>query len=100
MDNTNTVALPAFEKKHLCHHVQMLAKDLDPLGKTYLREHKLTSNAPVVQFLELAHVINDHFSILLLAGQVETIHAIFDKEETRLYTLIKSSYDRIDTVSQ
>ncbi len=54
-NNTIAAALPAFERKaseveneHLRHHAQMLAEDLDPLGKMYLREHELTSNAPVV----------------------------------------------------
>lgn len=106
-NNTIAAALPAFERKaseveneHLRHHAQMLAEDLDPLGETYLREHKLTSNAPVVRSREQARVISDHFSNLPPAGQVEMMHAILDEEETRLHTLIKSSYERIDTVSQ
>ncbi len=106
-NNTIAAALPAFERKaskveneHLRNHAQMLAKDLDPLGETYLREHELTSNTPVVRSRELACVISNHFSNLPPAGQVEMMHAILDEEETCLHTLIKSSYERIDTVSQ
>ena len=55
MDNTIAAPLLTFKKKasevenkHLRHHAQMLAEDLDSFGKTYLKEHKLTSNAPVI----------------------------------------------------
>ena len=54
-DNTVMAALLVFEKKasevenkHLRHYAQMLAKDLDLLGKTYLREYKLTSNTSAI----------------------------------------------------
>ncbi len=107
MNNTIAAALPAFEKKasevenqHLRHHAQMLAKDLDPLGKTYLRKHELISNAPVVRSRKRACIISDHFSNLPPAGQVEMMYAILDEEETHLHTLIKSSYKRIDIISQ
>lgn len=106
-DNTIAAALPVFgrkasevENEHLPHHAQMLVKDLDLLGKTYLRKYKLTSNAPAVQSRKLAHVINDHFSNLPPAIQVLMMHAILNEEETPLHTLIKSTYKRIDTISQ
>ena len=78
----------------------MLAKDLDLLGKTYLREYKLISNAPAIQSCELARIISNHFSNLPLAGQVKMMYAILNKKETHLYTLIKSTYERINIVFQ
>ncbi len=106
-NNTIAAALPAFEKKasefeneYLRHHVQMLAEDLDLLSETYLREQELISNTPIVQSRELACIISDHFNNLLPTSQFEIIHTILDEEGTRLHILIKSSYERIDTVSQ
>lgn len=105
--NTITAALPMFrekaseiENKHLWHYVQMLAKDLDLLGETYLRKQKLTSNTPVIQSYELICIINNHFDNLPPAGQVKIMHAILNKEETCLHTLIKSTYECINTISQ
>lgn len=106
-NNTIAAALLAFEKKaseigtkYLYHHAQIFAKDLDLLGETYLREHELTSNAPVVWSRKLARVISNYFSNLPPAGQVEIMHVILDEEKIRLHTLIKSNYKRINTVSQ
>lgn len=107
IDNTIVTALPIFgkkaskiENKYLCHHVQMLAKDLNLLSKTYLKKHELIFNAPVVQCSKLVCIINNHFSNFLPAGQVKIIYIILNEKETRLDTLIKSIYKRINTVSQ
>ena len=88
INNIIAAGLPMFEKKasevenkHLCHHVQMLAEDLDSLGETYFRKHELTLNAPVVQSAKLACVISYYFSIFPFFGQVEIMHAILNKKK-------------------
>lgn len=78
----------------------MLAKDLDPLGKTYLKEHKLTSNVSVVQSCKFAYCISNHYGNLLSIDQFEMMNTILNEEETHLHILIKSRYKHIDTVSQ
>lgn len=107
MNNIIAVAFPMFEKKiseiknkYLCYHMQMFAKDLVPFGKTYLKKHKLTLNAPIIQFCKLGCIISNHFNNFPPARQVKIIYVILNLEETRLHTLIKSSYKCINTVSQ
>lgn len=87
-------------KKYLRYHMQIFIKDLDPHSIMYLKKYELTSNAPVIQSRKLVCIISNYFSNLLPTGQVKIIHRILNKEETRLYTLIKSNYKGIDTVSQ
>ncbi len=105
-NNTIAATLPAFkrkiskiENKYLRHYVQMLAKYLNLFGESYLREHELILNTPIVRLCKVACVISNHFSNLSPSGKVEMMYAILDEEEICLHILINSSYERIDTIS-
>lgn len=72
---TIAAILSAFEKKifeiknkYLRHYTQILTKNLDPLGETYLRKYKLTSNALIIQSCELVCIIRNLFSNFLFTN--------------------------------
>lgn len=88
------------ENEHLRRHAVNLMDDLEPLQSSYLREHNLTSIAPVVRSPEEARAMGEQFINLPLAGQVQMMHAILDEEETRLHATIRATLERIETISQ
>lgn len=106
-DETIAAAMPAFvakatdtENEHLRRHAVNLMDDLEPLQSTYLREHNLTSIAPVVRSPEQARAMGEQFNNLPPAGQVQMMHAILDEEETCLHAMIRATLERIDSISQ
>lgn len=88
------------ENKHLRRHVVNLMDDLEPLKSTYLKEHNLISIALIMRFSEQVCAIGEQFNNLLLAGQVQMMHAILDKKETHLYTMIRATLEQIDSILQ
>ena len=106
-DEAIAAAMPEFmtkatdnEKELLRRHAVNLMDDLEPLQSSYLREHNLTSIAPVVRSPEQARAMGEQFNNLPPAGQVQMMHAILDEEETRLHAMIRATLERIDTISQ
>ena len=55
--------------------------DLELLQSTYVREHNLTSIAPIVRLPEQACAIGEQFNNLPPTGQVQIMHAILDEEK-------------------
>ena len=56
------------ENEYLRCHTINLMDDLEPLQSTYLREHNLTSIAPIVRSPEQARAIGEQFNNLPPAG--------------------------------
>ena len=88
------------ENEHLRRHAVNLMDNLEPLQSTYLREHNLTSIAPIVRSLEQTCAMGEKFNNLPPAGQVQMMHAILDKEKIRLHAMIRATLKRIDSISQ
>ena len=53
------IKVTEIENKHLQRHAVNLIDNLKPLLSTYLKEHNLTSIAPIVKSLEQVHIINE-----------------------------------------
>lgn len=82
-----------------CHAINLL-NDLEPLQSSYLKKHNLTTIAPVVRISEQTCTMGKLFNNLPPTIQIQMMYAILNKEETRLYAMIRATLKSIDTILQ
>lgn len=106
-DKVIIAAMPKFivkvtdnENKHLWRYAVNLIDNLELLQSLYLKEHNLTSIAPVLKSLKQARAISTQFNNLLFTSPVQMMYAILDEKKIYLYTMIRAKLKEMDNISQ